>query len=291
MVFENTSPCIARCQKPGMITLPMKAALSLLFLLFACPGFDFAQRPMADTVNVFFDLNKSGLAGGRLDLIREMIQSRRTGQSKIASIDILGYADSSGTARYNDRLSAERAKYIKSFLQQEWSDSSTVWSTSAYGESMATQASDSLNRRVSVVFTYKMKEAQTMPDTATILVVDTIIQLPNIRFVEDQAYLTNESFSAMPSYIHQLQREPFDSMLIVGYYNHDGKLLARNDPRFILSGKRARLIYDYLVDAGFDRSKISWEGAGNRLMVVPKPRSIDQMRQNIRVEIILYRKP
>ena len=79
-------------------------------------------------------------------------------------------------------------------------------------------------------------------------------------------------------------------MVVTGYYNLDGKDLAENDPRFVLSRQRAKVIYDYLIENGFSVSLLSYQGKGNSKMIVSHPQTEDAMRRNIRVEIILYKR-
>lgn len=94
---------------------------------------------------------------------------------------------------------------------------------------------------------------------------------------------------ALPSYIALLKHFDKDSLVVTGYYNFDGKTLDPNDPRYKLSARRAEVVYDYLIENGFNASRLSWKGKGNSKMLIGHPATETEMRQNIRVEITLYK--
>ena len=248
-----------------------------------------AQNGQSDTLLVFFEFDKSVLPLRELSKIDESVEAWQRRHHKVLEISIIGYTDSAGTAGYNNSLSEARAKYIEQYLSGQLRDSSVRFSLAALGESQSGYQSDSLDRKVAIIPGFAPAN---VPDTAngSLLVLDRIIELSNIQFVEDRDYMTSHSLSAMPSYATMLKGAQYDKMHIVGYYNLEGRMLKPTDPRFILSGKRAKAIADYFIEAGLDRSKISYEGAGNSRMVIENPRTISQMRQNIRVEIFLYTK-
>ena len=60
------------------------------------------------------------------------------------------------------------------------------------------------------------------------------------------------------------------------------------DPLFILSVRRAKFIYEYLVDAGFDPAKLTYKGMGNATPINPHPITKEEMYANMRVEIKVY---
>ncbi|HRE52665.1 MAG TPA: OmpA family protein [Flavitalea sp.] len=265
----------------------LNAAAALLTCLLTFWSSSYAQNGPSDTLLVFFEFDKSSLPLQELSKIDESVETWQRLHRKVLEIFIIGYADSSGTAGYNNSLSEARARYIEKYLSEQLRDSSIKFSMAAVGESQSGYQDDSLDRKVAVIPTFAPRHAlDSITDYP--LKLDQVIELSNIQFVEDQAYLTSQSLAAMPSYLAMLKGARYDKMHIVGYYNLDGRLLKSTDPRFILSKKRAKLIADYLIEAGLDPSKIFYEGAGNSRMVVEKPRTISQMRKNIRVEILLY---
>ena len=77
-------------------------------------------------------------------------------------------------------------------------------------------------------------------------------------------------------------------MEIDGYCNSLSPLHGQNDPLFILSVQRAKFVYDYLVEAGFDSTRLSYKGMGNATPVNPNPVTKEEMDANMRVEIKVY---
>ena len=54
---------------------------------------------------------------------------------------------------------------------------------------------------------------------------------------------------------------------------------------FKLSEKRAKMVYDYLLENNIPKERISYKGYGNFQMRYPKARSEKEQAQNRRVEI------
>jgi outer membrane protein OmpA-like peptidoglycan-associated protein len=92
----------------------------------------------------------------------------------------------------------------------------------------------------------------------------------------------------LPGYVTQLQQYKDRHLEIDGYVNSVVPLNGPTDPLFILSVKRAKYIYDYLVDAGFDPGKLTYKGMGNTSPVNPDPANREEMNANMRVEIKVY---
>jgi outer membrane protein OmpA-like peptidoglycan-associated protein len=69
---------------------------------------------------------------------------------------------------------------------------------------------------------------------------------------------------------------------IQGHVNGEG---SRNKRKFIsLSEDRAKAIYQKLLEAGIDKSRMSYKGFGNAKMIYPTPVNNRQAEANRRVE-------
>ena len=117
---------------------------------------------------------------------------------------------------------------------------------------------------------------------------DTIITLADINFIEDSPNLTEASRMIIPEYVRMLQRYKGDSLEIDGYCHSQTPITSTSDPLFKLSVKRARLIYDYLIDEGFDRTKLSYKGMGNARPKNEHALTAEEARANMRVEIRVF---
>jgi outer membrane protein OmpA-like peptidoglycan-associated protein len=115
-----------------------------------------------------------------------------------------------------------------------------------------------------------------------------VISLQHINFVVDTPIPTDVTQTVLPGYVKLLQQYKDRHMEIDGYVNSFVPLHGESDPLFLLSLKRAKFIYDYLVDAGFDPAKLSYKGMGNATPINPEPATRDEMNANMRVEIKVY---
>jgi len=64
--------------------------------------------------------------------------------------------------------------------------------------------------------------------------------------------------------------------------------VGRDTPDFRLSERRAKRIYNFLLDIGVRKRRISWEGYGNWKMKYPKAISTYEGTQNRRVEVLVF---
>jgi len=108
-----------------------------------------AVKPAAPFV-VYFGLNSAKLQGDAVSVIKEAAAAFKS--QKAARADVAGYADRSGAANYNDRLSSLRAEAVGEALIKQGVPESAV-TISAFGESdLAVQTPDGKkeprNRRV-----------------------------------------------------------------------------------------------------------------------------------------------
>lgn len=264
----------------------MKPFSIIIFLIFANQSF--AQRIVNDSITLYYDFNKDILTNDQALSLMQKINRWSSATQDTVTFYISGYTDSAGSEEYNMKLSIRRALNTKEILLQNLPPINAKIETAGYGEQFANLNTDSLNRKVTISTIYNIADSL-RPTVNTSMAVDAIIPLNNIQFVEDQDYLTGEAQAAMPGYANMLKRLKYDHMEVIGYYNLYGKPLQPNDPRYILSEKRARVVSSYFIESGLDSLKISFKGAGNSRMVVENAITVDDMRKNIRVEVILYK--
>lgn len=83
-----------------------------------------------------------------------------------------------------------------------------------------------------------------------------------------------------------MQINPGLQVEIAGHINHPGV-----KPAFLekweweLSSRRARVVYDFLLEHGISGKRMSCKGYGNSEMLFPNPDNPEQEQQNRRVEI------
>jgi len=250
-----------------------------------------AQRRSRDTLTVYFTFDQHGLRqeeAARLDaFIRRVNPATDT-------LFVSGYTDTVGTSSYNQSLSMRRAQQVATFTGSHHIPTVIF----AVGEREQTEGGDSVNRRVVVIRSYPAAPANTPPtpsttpptDTSTAGRPDSVITLKDINFYEDQAILTESSRTFLPRYIQVLRQYRSDYIEVDGFCNSTQPVTEPNDPLFKLSIKRAKLIYDILVDEGFDPSHLSYKGMGNTRSKFAHPVTAEEMHANMRVEVLIFHK-
>jgi len=282
-----------------------------------------ARGQSPDTLVLHFGFNQDRLRQEEAQLLKNFIHRPGVVINKLL---VTGYADTTGTNVYNQRLSLHRARSVAGSIAGLLTRPPSIM-ISARGEGEPIEGSDSLSRRVEVTYlsytttttistdfivhATKMKKvvdtpAEPAPKSAAISSPtpnatsagptpyapqpDTIITLANINFIEDSPNLTEASRMIIPEYVRMLQRYKADSLEIDGYCHSLTPITNTSDPLFKLSVQRAKLIFDYLVDEGFDRTRLSYKGMGNATPKNEHPVTADEARANMRVEIRVFQR-
>lgn len=279
-----------------------------------------AQQKLYDTVTIHYPYNKSAVKGEDAKRLNRFVHETSFSGKRIDSILITGHTDTCGTNVYNMRLSIKRARSAANYLDNTIVTASHPFMQIAgNGKNEIIQGGNSLNRRVVIIICYTLKAALTVTETRTSIdsakVIltdtvkasladtskasladfikrgtppDTVITLKNIYFIEDKPILSESSRFVLPGYVNLLKRYKGRLLEIDGYCNSPTPIYGPDDPLFILSVKRAKFIYDTLVEEGFDPNKLSYKGMGNASPANPDAVTIDQKRANMRVEIKVY---
>jgi outer membrane protein OmpA-like peptidoglycan-associated protein len=115
-----------------------------------------------------------------------------------------------------------------------------------------------------------------------------VLALRRINFIVDTPVPTDSTRSILPEFIAELKQFKDHRLEIDGYVNSVVPLRGRNDPLYKLSVNRAKFIYNCLVAAGFDSTKLTYKGLGNSSPINPHPVTKEEMNANMRVEIKVY---
>jgi len=230
----------------------------------------------------------------------------------IDSIFITGYTDKVGTPGYNQLLSEQRANAAADYLRTYYSKHPLPkGNVTGRGIAPTPERSDSENRRVEIVC-YSTPPAASpaaspapslaapiRSTTDSIVVVraplpddssrpSAILFLRHINFIVDTPVPTDSTSRILPEFVNELMQFKDHHLEIDGYVNSIVPLRGQKDPLFILSVRRAKFIYDYLVNAGFDPGKLTYKGMGNASPVNPHPVTTKEMNANMRVEIKVF---
>lgn len=216
-------------------------------------------------------------------------------QHPIDSIAITGYTDTVGTEEYNQRLSLRRADAVGALFRQ-WlgADSLLLTRIEARGETEPLPGDDSESRRVTIVCWHQPPPPPppvvAQVDTPRNLnEPDTVLRLDDIRFYANTTNLTEAAEQLLPRHINYLLTLKDRYLEIDGYCNSPGPLLKTTDPLYVLSVRRAKFIYDRLIEQGFNPDRVIYKGKGNANPRNAHPTTRDEMDTNMRVEIQVFR--
>ena len=205
----------------------------------------------------------------------------------LLKIEISGFCDDIGAENYNLVLSQNRANAIRGVFSSLSFFPDKIISVDGKGEVLLNvYPSDdpeivrSLNRRVDVVVSYL--DPATVSETG--LNTSSPIVLNNVHFISGYSYLTRGSKEILSSLAKTLTKESF-SFVIQGHVCcTEGKIDAidKRTKERNLSVARAKYVYDYFLEKGIEKSRMSYEGFGHRF---PLGGSADKDR---RVEIVVF---
>jgi|GEM_PF-1893980 len=239
-----------------------------------------ALPPALKLNSVGFDFNSAKLKDNekkRLDKIAPVMASH-------TQYEIAGHTDSLGSDSYNQTLSEKRAETVRRYLSSKGISTKKMICT-GYSESCpvatnSTEAGRAQNRRV---------EIRVLPPLFPELAESDISDLPSGTTIE----IVNFSFGSnrlLPVYKPLLNRvstilshNPKTRIEIAGFADNIGP--ARINLR--ISKKRAKVVYDYLVARGIEKSRLRVTGYGEKFPLVnndtAKNRSLNR-RVEIRIQ-------
>jgi outer membrane protein OmpA-like peptidoglycan-associated protein len=299
-IITATAPQLSFFDTPGVRIFGHLVALTDMRLLSSCHSLllcplllmtllAHTQQQRQDTLLLHFAVDKYDIRPEDTAEAARFLRDSLTSDKKVDSVVIIGYTDKTGTVTHNQWLSGERAIFAGNWLQTQLSNIHPYLIPG--GIAPTPQRTDSDNRRAEIVIHYHLN-APRPADTAVALHRDStqptaIISLP-INFVVDTPIPTDATQLTLPGYVNQLQQYKDRRMEIDGFCNSLAPLSGPDDPLFKLSVNRAKFIYDYLIQAGFDPVKLTYKGMGNASPVNPDPVTRQQMDANMRVEIKVY---
>ena len=249
---------------------------------------------------VYFAFN-----GYELSTIARHILDTATENRDIIDIDLVGNCDSVSGNPYNDALSKKRADAVKEYFTSKQIDANLI-SIQAMGKRAPinknlTERDRALNRRVDVKIRYKNKSsneitASTSEDTVTLNINEVplggTLVFENINFYGGRHVLLPGSMQILTILLRTMRNNPALEIDIQGHIcckegDVDGYDMDTGDEK--LSLNRAKAIYDYLLNNGITKSRISYSGFGASRKLVKEITENDRMK-NRRVEIKILKR-
>ena len=264
--------------------------LVILMILFM-PMSSRTQSTANSVLTVYF---KSGKSIPDKNEENKLLDALKTSRSSLEIQEISGYADSIGTVRSNMLLAKKRSEYVINLLNQ-YGFLTNKSKITIYGEQNPASYTDlSLNRRVKIIFMSSNKTNVSL-DTVHFKIVRKM-ELTNIYFRPDKAILEPSSMPYLDNVANILKQDSNDIFEIRGHVNWNPRPSDISDSGYRikmneLSAARAKLVYEILIDYGIPSDRMFWKGMGNTEMIYPNAGTDEEKRKNMRVEILILRKP
>lgn len=289
--------------------------------LFLCLLFIYAPARSQDSSTVLFEFDRFELSA-----TAEQTLDKILAKPNLFSVVIIGHADQLGSVEYNERLSLKRANAVRDYLAKKGVAADKIKLVKAMGETAPAIAlldavSRQANRRVVVIADYEVfardsiiiekKQTAPVPDTTPVKpaqpppkkliteITDTAtrvganIVLRNINFYGGRHVFLPESYTALVELLEVMRQVPTLHIEIQGHIccqsgPGDGLDMDTGEP--FLSYNRARAVFEYLVENGIDRKRMTYKGFGHRQPIVLFESTEAERTMNRRVEIKILKK-
>jgi len=241
--------------------------VKLLFFFLFIPLCLAAQ----DSLAVRFNFNSDQLT------TREVNRLKKYLKTSIYSIDqIVGSTDSLGVDIYNLDLSQRRAQNVKKLLDSLNPQVAIRASVIGKGEVLS---ANHLDRKVVIYFQQKLSEKIKMAKFGD------KIKINQLNFEPGLDQLLPETLPSLSELLTTMVENPNLKLAI------EGHICCDTSDELNLSGMRAKAVYNYLVNNGISKKRLSHKGFGSSRPIFPLPEKTEAERiSNRRVEVRILSK-
>lgn len=255
------------------------------------------------THSTYFDVDISGLTKEEEKALTEFLQATDT--LTITGITIQAYCDDRGSKAYNLDLSQRRAQAVAGYITTKLSAKSRGMGEIPLKNNADTTAQRKQNRRADITLTYKpmlisekeapesVKEKKPQPTftgaykkfTDTLQKGDKLL-LNNLLFIGSKSVLKKRSEKDLKRLLAFLKQNPSIYFEVQGhvcciyYYQEDA--IDTDSDTADLSVRRAKRVYDYLLQNGITPERMTYKGYGRQFPIEGGRES-----DNKRVEILI----
>jgi len=256
----------------------------IFFLLLTFSAACDAQSVSEFSFNLYFKLNNYQISKDQEHVLDSVLKIENL---TIRSIN--GFADTTGNDQYNLELSTNRSKAVYNYLyKMKLADSSV--SIKSFGEKFSGQQDPEFDRRVEIRYEILMQDKPLERDSVSI---PAKYEISDIYFVPDLPIIESFSIPVVDDIAKYLKTLGECKFKVVGHVNYVLSDAVKNNPKAMepvikLSEDRAKTVYEMLIERGIPEANLSYIGMGNSQMIYKKPRTDEEKRRNMRVEILIY---
>ncbi len=265
-------------------------------------------KTVATHVAIYFDVNQHKLNTENLNKIDSLMAT-----VPFDRIFLEGYADSTGNYKYNLQLSKKRAEEIANYIKTRHGYFNIDWSYK--GQDHTDNDILANQRRVDIVF-YKdvveqlgkpiieiitieqsvKKEVYKKPDARVILPPSSPDKSEKLKEIFTQDVIVFEQVLFEPGSAEFLHNKVPNELYYLAYALDSVQSMRIEIAGHVccidnmkLSQKRAKRVYDFLVEQGIDKKRLTYKGYSNHQPRVKELTPEDE-RKNRRVEIIILQR-
>ena len=243
------------------------------------------KAQQADTLSIYFDVNKSGLLVNELNKLNSFLDAHLQNAKEII---ITAYADSTGNVVKNQTLAENRMNVVKTHLVNTNASLKSIIKASAMGETIKYGHDLQKNRCVELVFVFE--EKMNIENIGAYAKGDKIV-LENILFENNAHVFLSTSLPVLKKLAETLKQNPEVKIEIQGHVccggnNKDYDLMDQTStPVMKISESRAKAVFDYLIENGIAKERLKFRGLSFQSPVVFPEFTDEDRAKNRRVEI------
>jgi outer membrane protein OmpA-like peptidoglycan-associated protein len=236
-----------------------------------------------EKLNVYFDFDKYDLNDESVKKINSWIAEGKS----YRVTKLYGFCDSKGSNSYNDSLAMKRVTTVYDFLKASDIEVVKEIEIRGFGEDFEQSKNQSENRRVTILYEVKVEKKEVpkelFKDKVKTAKKGDLLKLDNIYFFNNSAKVVPKSEPILYELLCVMNDNPKLKIEIQGHICC--KLPQQED---VISGARAKAVYNYLLRNKIDRNRMTFKGYGVSKPVHPIPEKNPQEEDdNRRVEILI----
>ncbi|MGX7668658.1 OmpA family protein [Flavobacterium pedocola] len=245
----------------------MKNSFYLILLVFLS---GFSQEKMT----VYFDFDIHEVNSESTVKLDEWLQQNKD----IEVLQLHGFCDSVGSHEYNDQLAVRRINSVVKKLQEQKISLSEKLEKKGFGKRFEQSSVQAENRKV--VIYYQKKELKLSEKIQQLKVGDKL-RLRNLNFYNHSGVVVPKSRPVLTELLSIMKKNPKLKIDIQGHICC--QLVSDADD---ISTLRCRTVYNFLINNGIDKNRLSYKGFGNTQPLYPIPEKNEfEKDENRRVEI------
>lgn len=270
----------------------MRTYLLIIFLI----AINTKINSQTDSISIFFAINKHEIPYNEQINLEKFISE--IDETKYNGFILLGYADYLGNEDDNKILSEKRVNKVYNFILNRGISKNFILKTIGKGELTGipeNEIGNSKNRRVDIKYTkientpIKKETVKKLPLNFENAEIGSTIALKNLNFIGGSHRLIKTSMPTLDSLLLIMENNETLKIEIQGHIccqdKGKGDGFDFDTQTNDLSVQRAKFIYDFLVENGIAKDRLSYKGFGaNKRIIVPEISESDKTI-NRRVEI------